>query len=56
MSSTFLLPFVIGAASVVSGDVGSASFGMIGLIAMMPVLLIEILGVIFRFASRGKEV
>ena len=56
MSSTFLLPFVIGAAGVVSGDVSSASFGMIGLIAMMPVLLIEILGVIFRFASRGKEV
>lgn len=52
MSSTFLLPFVIGAASVVSGDISSASFGMIGLIAMMPVLTIEILGLIYKVVSK----
>lgn len=60
MSSTFLLPFAIGAASVLSGNTASASFGMIGLIAMMPILSIEILGVVFnvtikRAAKKGAE-
>lgn len=48
MSSTFLLPFVIGAASILSGDVATASFGLIGLVAMMPIVTIEMLGVIYH--------
>lgn len=59
MSSTFLLPFAIGAASVLSGDIANASFGMIGLIAMMPVVTIELLGVIYNItiksANKAKE-
>lgn len=59
MSSTFLLPFAIGAASVLSGDIATASFGMIGLIAMMPILAIEILGVVFNVtmkkANKGAD-
>lgn len=49
MASTFLLPFVIGAAgkgSLLSG------FGMIALVAMMPVISIELLGLIY---SRKKQ-
>ncbi len=46
MSSTFLLPFAIGASS--SGASLSASFGMIAMIAMMPILLIEVLGVVYQ--------
>lgn len=55
MSSTFLLPFAIGAATVVSNDIQSASFGMIGLIAMMPILSIEILGVIYSVTIKRAE-
>lgn len=55
MSSTFLLPFAIGAAGVVSNDAQSASFGMIGLIAMMPILSIEILGVIYGVTIKRAE-
>lgn len=55
MSSTFLLPFVIGAATILSGDVANASFGMIGLIAMMPVATIEILGVIYHATIKKSE-
>lgn len=55
MSSTFLLPFVIGAASILSGDVANASFGMIGLIAMMPVVTIEILGVIYNITIKKAQ-
>ena len=55
MSSTFLLPFAIGAASLIAEDVTVASFGMIGLIAMMPILTIEILGTIYRATIRKAE-
>ncbi len=53
MSSTFLLPLAMGAAS---GST-SASFGMIAMIAMMPVLLTELLGIVYRIKSaKGGEV
>ena len=55
MSSTFLLPFAIGAASGLGADIATASFGMIGLIAMTPILCIEILGIIYQRALNKKE-
>ena len=56
MSSAFLLPLAMGAASASSSATLSASFGMIAMIAMMPVLLIEILGIIYqsRLRKTGK--
>ncbi len=52
MSSTFLLPFVIGAAG--EGSAGSG-FGMIAMIAMMPVISIELLGLIYsgKLSKKG---
>ncbi len=56
MSSTFLLPFVSGAASVLAEDPSSMAFGMIGLIAMMPILAIEILGLVFSLkVKKGQK-
>lgn len=55
MSSTFLLPFAIGAATSMGGNIATASFGMIGLIAMTPILCIEILGIIYQRALNKKE-
>ena len=55
MSSTFLLPFAIGAATSIGGDIETASFGMIGLIAMTPILCIDILGIIYARALKKKE-
>lgn len=55
MSSTFLLPFAIGAATGAGGDIATASFGMIGLIAMMPIICIEALGLIYARALGKKE-
>ncbi len=56
MSSTFLLPFVSGAASVLAADPASMAFGMIGLIAMMPILAIEILGLVFSLkVKKGQK-
>ena len=55
MSSTFLLPLAIGAASGSSASTLSASFGMIAMIAMMPILLTEILGIIYQGRARKAE-
>ena len=55
MSSTFLLPFVSGAASVLASDPSSMAFGMIGLIAMMPILAIEILGLFFSLSMKKAQ-
>ena len=48
MSSAFLLPYAIGAAN---GSL-DASFGLISFIAMMPILSIEILGIIYRLTVK----
>ena len=55
MSSTFLLPLVSGASFVVAENPGAMAFGMIGLIAAMPVLAIEILGVIYGVKTKKEK-
>jgi hypothetical protein len=51
MSTTFLLSFALGVSG--SADMG---FGLVGLIAMSPLIAIQILGIIFRFKERsGKK-
>ena len=53
MSTTFLLSFALGVSG--SADMG---FGLVGLIAISPLIAIQILGIIFRFKENGgkKEV
>lgn len=55
MSSTFILPYTIGAASVGAASSSAASFGMIGLIAMMPIVCVEVLGLIYGAKTKNKE-
>ena len=51
MSSAFLLPYAIGAA----GGSVDASFGLIAFIAMMPILCIEVLGLIYKLTLKRGE-
>ena len=53
LTSTFVLSFTLGAAA--SGKSGSDSFGVIALVAMMPLLAIQIMGIIFRMKQRKNE-
>ncbi len=55
MSSTFLLPFAMGAASGSSEATLASSFGIIAMIAMMPILVIELLGIIYQTRVRKAE-
>ena len=46
LTSTFVLSFTLGAAA--SGKGGNDSFGVIALVAMMPLLAIQLMGIIFK--------
>jgi len=51
LTSTFVLSFTLG---VGSGSGASSSFGVIALVAMMPLIAIQIMGIIFKFKTRKK--
>ena len=46
LTSTFVLSFTLGAAN--AGNSGNDSFGVIALVAMMPLIAIQLMGIIFK--------
>ena len=53
MTATFILAFVQGAAESIEGaNVLLDGFGMIAMVAMMPIITLEILGILFKIKSR----
>ena len=54
LTSTFVLSFTIGASS--GGSGGSDSFGVIALVAMMPLIAIQVMGIIFKLKQERKDV
>lgn len=54
MSSCFLLPFVIGVSLALGNDILVSAFGTIALVATMPILSIQILGVVYRIIKDRK--
>lgn len=60
MAATFLLPFSIGIVSALketssSFDVLSGAFGMIALISMVPLIVIEFIGIIFKMNQKRES-
>lgn len=53
LTSTFVLSFTLGASS--GGNGGSNSFGVIALVAMMPLIAIQIMGIIFKYKQGGSK-
>ncbi|MCQ2591163.1 MAG: DUF1538 domain-containing protein [Treponema sp.] len=53
LTSTFVLSFTLGAAS--AGNGGADSFGVIALVAMMPLLAIQLMGIIFKSKTANKR-
>ena len=53
MTSTFILSFTLGAAIACGGNPVTDAFGVIALVAMTPLIAIQILGIIFRIKG-GK--
>lgn len=54
MASTFILAFTLGAAQELGGNTIMDAFGAIALIAMTPLVAIQLLGVIYKAKTQGK--
>lgn len=52
MTSTFLLPFAMGACEALGGNVLTDAFGIVAMVAMTPLLTIQILGLLYQRKAR----
>lgn len=52
MTATFLLPFAMGACAAVGGDIVTDAFGVVAMVAMTPLITIQILGLVYQFKAR----
>ena len=55
MTATFLLPFSMGACEALGGNVVTDAFGMVAMVAMTPLITIQILGLIYQIQEQMKE-
>jgi len=54
MTATFMLPFAMGACQASGGNILTDAFGLVALVAMMPLITIQIMGVVFRLKSPSE--
>lgn len=55
MTATFMLPFAIGACSEVGGNIMSDAFGLVALVAMLPLITVQIMGALSTIKSTAKK-
>ncbi len=55
MTSTFLLPLCIGACQAIGGDIMKDAFGVVALVALTPLIAIQIMGLVYKFKSARLE-
>lgn len=55
MTATFLLPFAMGASSALGGSVTTDAFGVVAMVALTPLLTVQVLGLIYRLKEHGKQ-
>ncbi|MFA7637178.1 MAG: DUF1538 family protein, partial [Monoglobales bacterium] len=53
VTATFMLPFAMGACSAVGGNIMTDAFGVVAMVAMMPLITVQIMGAI-SVAKSGK--
>ena len=52
MTTTFLLPFAMGACEALGGNVLTDAFGVVAMVAMTPLLTIQALGILYKRKQR----
>lgn len=55
MTSTFMLPFAMGACEAIGGNIMTDAFGIVAMIAMAPLITIQILGLMER-SKRARKI
>ena len=52
LTATFILPLLIGVCSALGGNIYSDAFGLIALVAMSPLITVQVLGTIFKIKTK----
>ena len=55
LAATFMLSFAIGASEAIGGNVYTDAFGIVALVALMPVITLSLFGLVFAIKSRVAE-
>ena len=55
MTSTFILPFAIGACEVAGGNVMTDAFGIVAMVAMTPLITIQVMGLLGRMKQKKLQ-
>lgn len=55
MTATFLLPFAMGACQAVEGNIVQDAFGVVAMVAMTPLITIQVMGAIYKNRSEHTE-
>ncbi|MDY4634053.1 MAG: DUF1538 family protein, partial [Candidatus Limivicinus sp.] len=52
LTATFMLPFAMGACQALGGNVMTDAFGLVALVAMMPLISVQVMGGIYTLKAR----
>ena len=55
MTSTFILPFAVGACTALGGNVMTDAFGIVAMVAMTPLITIQSIGLVSNIRQRAKR-
>lgn len=55
MTTTFLLPLSIGACEMLGGNVMTDAFGVVALVALTPLIAVQLMGVAYRMKMSRVE-
>ena len=53
MTAAFMLPLAMGACGALGGNILEDAFGIVAMVAMTPLIAIEILGLVYRLKTKG---
>ena len=52
LTATFMLPFAMGACSALGGNIMTDAFGLVAMVAMMPLITVQVMGAIYVIKSK----
>ncbi len=56
MAAAFLLPFAMGVCNAVGGNVMTDAFGIVAMVAMMPLITVQIMGLLYKLKTRREAI
>ena len=56
MTTTFLLPFAMGACTAIGGNVVTDAFGIVALVALTPLIAIQVMGLVYSRKTKSPAV